>query len=72
VRKQNPDWSAVHELLRRQLLRSESGQDLIEYALVVGFLAVTIAATIPYAVTEPINAIYTEVLRLLNASPAAG
>lgn len=34
------------------------GQDLIEYALMAGFLAVAVAAFIPYSVTGPISNIF--------------
>lgn len=44
-----------------------SGQDLIEYALMAGFVAVAIAATIPFAVTAPISLIFTKLHNFLVA-----
>jgi Flp pilus assembly pilin Flp len=37
------------------------GQDLIEYALMAGFVAVAVAAFIPYAVSGPITTIFTKI-----------
>ncbi len=42
-----------------------SGQDLIEYALMVGFVAVAIAGFIPYSVTAPISLIFTKIENFL-------
>lgn len=42
-----------------------SGQDLIEYALMAGFVAVAIAGFIPYSVTAPITLIFTKIENFL-------
>lgn len=42
-----------------------SGQDLIEYALMAGFVAVAIAGFIPYSVTAPISLIFTKIENFL-------
>lgn len=41
------------------------GQDLIEYALMAGFVAVAVAAFIPYSVTGPISSIFTKISNYL-------
>lgn len=45
----------------------QQGQDLIEYALMAGFVAVAVAAFIPYAVTGPITTIFTKIGNFLVA-----
>lgn len=57
---------AVQGLLISRLLSSRGGQDLIEYALVAGFIAVAVAATIPYVVKEPMMSIYTTIASQLQ------
>jgi len=41
------------------------GQDLVEYALMAGFIAVAVAAFIPYSVTGPISSIFTKISNYL-------
>lgn len=41
--------------------RNRSGQDLVEYALLVGFIAVTVAATVPFQVTAPVSTIFSKI-----------
>lgn len=55
----------VLELLRLTSGKGRSGQDLIEYALVVGFIAVACAAMIPYTATESMKAIYNRIAEIL-------
>lgn len=55
----------VLELLQVRSRRGRSGQDLIEYALIVGFIAVACAAVIPYTATESMRAIYNRIAELL-------
>jgi len=46
--------------LSRILSLEVDGQELVEYALLAGFIAVTVAAVIPYQVTGPIFNIFTK------------
>ena len=48
--------------------RDESGQDLIEYALLVGVIALSIAFMFPSAVSPSISTIFSKVSANLNAS----
>jgi Flp pilus assembly pilin Flp len=48
--------------------RNQSGQDLIEYALIVGFIAVACAAIIPYTATESMRTIYSKIADILMSS----
>jgi Flp pilus assembly pilin Flp len=45
------------------------GQDLIEYALLAGFVAVTAAAIVPSAASN-ISTIFTQVISVLSGSPS--
>jgi Flp pilus assembly pilin Flp len=61
--------------IQRQLLallaggrRSQSGQDLVEYALILGFIAVACAAIIPYTATESMRTIYSKIAEILMSS----
>lgn len=71
-RLMDPIWQALQrrlpELLAGNLRKNESGQDLIEYALIVGFIAVTCAALIPYTATESMRSIYTKIANILISS----
>ncbi|HRJ21160.1 MAG TPA: hypothetical protein PLF84_19080 [Bryobacteraceae bacterium] len=66
-------WAGVVNQRVRKLLdhppgRSESGQDLVEYALMAGFVALAAAAAIPYAVEGPMRCIYEAAVNLLQQS----
>ncbi|MBI5281192.1 MAG: Flp family type IVb pilin [Candidatus Solibacter usitatus] len=43
------------------LRKSREGQELVEYALLAGFIAVTVAAVIPYQATGPVSTIFSKV-----------
>lgn len=58
----------VLELLPFRGRRGRSGQDLIEYALIVGFIAVACAAMIPYTATQSMRAIYNRIAEILANS----
>ncbi len=60
----------VLELLQLQSRRGRSGQYLIEYALIVGFIAVACAALIPYTATESMRSIYQRIANILTSSTA--
>ena len=49
-----------NSLLRLSAIKNTYGQDLIEYALIAGFLAVTVAAILPGAASG-ISTIFSEV-----------
>jgi Flp pilus assembly pilin Flp len=48
--------------------RDENGQDMIEYALLVGVIALSIAFMFPSAVSPSISTIFSKVSANLNAS----
>lgn len=48
--------------------RSSRGQDLVEYALIVGFIAVACAALIPYTATSSMREIYNRIAEILMNS----
>jgi Flp pilus assembly pilin Flp len=63
-------------LIRRRLAelisdlgpRGRSGQDMVEYALIVGFIAVACAALIPYAASNTMREIYNRIAGILTNS----
>jgi Flp pilus assembly pilin Flp len=57
-------------LLRIALLwRDARGQDMIEYALLAGFLAVAVGAVFPTGIGPSISNIMTRVNSVLDATP---
>jgi Flp pilus assembly pilin Flp len=48
------------------LSREESGQDLIEYALLAAFVAVAVAAFLPPTVAPAISAIFSKVVGYMS------
>ena len=61
-------WALLFRL--RSLIRDERGQDMVEYALLAGFLAVSAGATLP-GIAESISEIISEVAhRLRHAAEA--
>lgn len=44
------------------------GQDLVEYALLAGFVALAAGATVPYVIAQPMQRIYEAAVNLLRAS----
>ncbi len=55
----------ISELFGMRGRTGERGQDLIEYALIVGFIAVACAAMIPYTATTTMRNIYERISSLL-------
>ncbi|HNY42581.1 MAG TPA: hypothetical protein PKJ41_19425 [Bryobacteraceae bacterium] len=47
-------------------LKGTSGQDLIEYALLAGFVAVAGGALIPWGATGPMSSIFSKIGSLLS------
>ena len=56
----------LRELFTPGSAQSRKGQELVEYALMVGFIAVSVAATIPYQVTTPLSTIFSKIQMHLN------
>jgi Flp pilus assembly pilin Flp len=48
-------------------LKKSSGQDLIEYALLAGFVAVAGGALIPWGASGPISAIFSKLSELMTS-----
>ncbi len=59
--------SRLAQLLLPRCPLGTQGQDLIEYALMAGFVAVAVAAFIPYTVSGPISTIFTKIENFLVA-----
>lgn len=56
-------------VLKLRVWKDTSGQDMIEYALLAGLLALAAAAIVPQLGTS-INTIFTNVKAKLDAAPA--
>jgi pilus assembly protein Flp/PilA len=54
----------------RQLIDDEQGQDLIEYALLAGFVAVAAGALLP-GISQSISTIFQRMASVLTAAAAA-
>lgn len=52
-----------------RLLRDRIGQDLIEYALMAGFVAVAAGAIFPSTITPSISSIYSKIVSTLDQTP---
>jgi pilus assembly protein Flp/PilA len=58
-------------ILKLRILKDTRGQDLIEYALMAGFVAVAAGAIVP-GVAESIKTIFGKVNNVLSASAQQG
>jgi len=54
-------------LLQLKIWKDKNGQDLIEYALMAGFVAVAAGATMPNVASQ-INTIFNKVVSILTAA----
>ena len=62
------EMNRIHRaIIWTQLLRDERGQDLIEYALMAGFVAVAAGAIMPN-VASSISTIFSQVSSVLTAA----
>lgn len=52
----------------QKLWRDESGQDLVEYAALAGFVAVAVGAVFPPTVGPSISTVFSKVLSCLQGS----
>jgi pilus assembly protein Flp/PilA len=55
----------------RKLKRNKGGQDLIEYALMAGFVAVAAGAIMPQVATS-ISVVFSKISSLLSAAASQG
>ena len=60
----------VQQLIRWTVWRQRSGQDLIEYALMAGFVAVSAGAIMPGVATS-ISRIFSKVASVLSSANAS-
>ena len=60
----------VRQLIRWTVWRQRSGQDLIEYALMAGFVAVSAGAIMPGVATS-ISRIFSKVASVLSSANAS-
>ena len=58
-------------LLKMKILRNTRGQDLIEYALMAGFVAVAAGAIMPGVATS-ISTIFSKVASVMEAASSSG
>jgi pilus assembly protein Flp/PilA len=58
-------------ILKIRVLRDSRGQDLIEYALMAGFVAVAAGAIMP-GVADSISTIFSKVASVMSAATNAG
>jgi len=58
-------------ILRLKTLRATSGQDLIEYALMAGFVAVAAGAVMP-GVASSISSIFSQVASVMSVASTQG
>lgn len=62
-------WRRLEDLWKPAEPRGRQGQDLVEYALIVGLIAVACAALIPYTATNTMREIYNRIaIILLNST----
>ena len=61
----------THFVLKLRILKDTRGQDLIEYALMAGFVAVAAAAIMPN-ISSSISIIFSKVSSLLTQASSAG
>jgi Flp pilus assembly pilin Flp len=59
----------LRKLWIAKLLNDTRGQDLLEYALMVGFVAVTVASTLP-GVSTSVSKIFSKVSSTMSAAAA--
>jgi Flp pilus assembly pilin Flp len=59
----------VDALIHSRLWKDRRGQDMVEYALLVGFITVAVAATFP-PVGSGLTTIFSRLTSLLNQSVA--
>ena len=57
--------AAFSHALRARIVADQRGQDLVEYALIAGFICVGAGAFIPYGITAPISNIFVKIYDLL-------
>ncbi|MDP8990415.1 MAG: Flp family type IVb pilin [Acidobacteriota bacterium] len=69
LHKRLPCWN--HLLIRLQFWRDNHGQDLIEYALMAGFVAVSAGAVMP-GVASSISTIFSKVGSVLKVASTQG
>ncbi len=60
-----------HIILKLRVLKDTRGQDLIEYALMAGFVAVAAGAAMPN-LSSSISTIYSKVASALNVAATQG
>ncbi len=65
----------INQLIVRTKLRSlrkdERGQDLIEYALIIGFMVIAIYIVLPNNLMPTLNSIFSKIVVILGQSAAS-
>ncbi len=59
----------LHSLVRLQIWSDQHGQDLIEYAMIAGFLAVVSAMFLPN-VSQDVSMVYSRIASTMTSSAA--
>jgi Flp pilus assembly pilin Flp len=61
----------LRQVVKLQIWKDKKGQDLIEYALMAGFVAVAAAAVMP-GVSSAISTIFSKVSNALSSAASQG
>jgi Flp pilus assembly pilin Flp len=56
--------------LLRAILKDERGQDLIEYALLVGFMVIAIYVVLPNDLMPTVSKIFSRIVGIFGTTPA--
>lgn len=62
-------WMIWLEGHGRRLWRDTRGQDLLEYALIMAFMVITVAAILPPSLTPAISGIFSRVVGIFAQAP---
>jgi Flp pilus assembly pilin Flp len=58
---------SILELFRPGSEQNQRGQDMLEFALLAGFIAVAIAAVVPYSITAPVSSVFSKIQFYMKA-----
>lgn len=50
----------------RKIVKDQQGQDLIEYALLAGFIVVSVAVILPSDIMPAVSGVFSKVLNVAN------
>lgn len=53
-----------------KFLRDDSGQDLIEYALIAGFMIIAVAVVLPQNLMPTVSQIFSSIVGIFSRTPS--